>query len=190
MAAASENSSLSFLLLLLTQPWPVLEPIRLAAAPHFQLFLQASKLISVIKSGHLRQQLGAGKDSQGFEACQVSIEWSAASPCGTHPGLEDGCLRLPGPPQASPGQRRPWLARCRCGEQPYVQDGSCSPLTRSASVLLECRGNGFISAWFSLTSGKGIFTGGCRITSERTNNRHADCSVCWRSHQAGCSQSL
>lgn len=100
MAAASENSSLSSLLLLLTQPWPVLEPIRLAAAPHFQLFLQASKLISIIKSGHLWQQLGAGKDSQGFEACQLSIEWSAASPCGTHPGLEDGCLRLPG---AGPG---------------------------------------------------------------------------------------
>lgn len=104
MAAASEDSSLSFLLLpLLTHPWPVLEPIRLAPAPHFQLFQQASKLISVIKSGHLWQQLGAGEESQGFEACQLSVKWSAASPCGTLPGLEDSCLRLPGHPWASAG---------------------------------------------------------------------------------------
>lgn len=104
MAAASEDSSLSFLLLpLLTHPWPVLEPIRLAPAPHFQLFQQASKLISVIKSGHLWQQLGAGEESQGFGACQLSVKWSAASPCGTLPGLEDSCLRLPGHPWASAG---------------------------------------------------------------------------------------
>lgn len=45
----------------------------LALASHFQLFLQPSKLISVIKSGHLWQQLGARNESQGFEAHQLSV---------------------------------------------------------------------------------------------------------------------
>lgn len=136
MAAASENSSLSSLLLLLTEPWPGLEPIRLAAAPHFQLFLQASKLISIIKSGHLWQQLGVGKDSQGYEACQLSIEWPAASPCGTHPGVEDGCLRLPGPPQASAG---PGLLRASVVSSPTsrVALAACSRARLQCSWSVE-----------------------------------------------------
>lgn len=136
---------LFFLLRLLTQAWPVLEPIRLAAAPHFQLFLQVSKLISVIKSGHLWQQLGAGKQIQGSEACQISVEWSAASPCGTYPGLEDSSPCFLGLP-------RPVLAlTCSllCDEGPCTQGGSHSPLMCPVSrgaMLLECRGNGFIDA--------------------------------------------
>lgn len=78
VAAVSEGSSFSFLLLpLLTQPWPVVQPIRLAPTPCFQLFLQASRLISVIKFGDLWQQLRTGKESQACEACQHSVEnWS------------------------------------------------------------------------------------------------------------------
>lgn len=102
VAAASEDGSLSFLLLPFSeQPCPALEPISLALASHFQLFLQASKLISVIQSGNLWQQLGAENESQGFEACQLSLQWSEH--CSTHTGSEDGCLWLHSSPQARTG---------------------------------------------------------------------------------------
>lgn len=66
------------------------------------------------------------------------------------PGLEGGCLQLSGPPPDS--------------TVPGLHSGGAMAGPMHGMGFLDHRSSDLTSAWFILSSGKGIFTSRCRLT--------------------------